>query len=228
MIECLDVTKTYAVGEQPFRALNSVSARIGKGEFIAIAGPSGSGKTTLMNLIGALDRPDSGSIKVAGVSYDGLSDNDLRFVRLDKIGYVFQNFNLIQVLSAYENVEYPLLLGREIPSAKARKEKVETLLDLVGLGKFGARFPNQLSGGQKQRVAIARALARDPDIIIADEPTANLDSVTGDQIVTLMRKARDDRGTTVVFSTHDHNVLSRVDRIIYLHDGGIAKEEIRK
>lgn len=228
MIEFRNVTKTYVLGKTCFNALSSVTVSIQKGEFLAIAGPSGSGKTTMMNIIGALDRPNYGSVCVSGICYDNISDNDLRFVRLDKIGYVFQNFNLIQVLNAFENIEYPLLLGNIIKSSNERKKRVNMLLEMVGLDDMAKRYPNQLSGGQKQRVAIARALVRNPDIIIADEPTANLDSVTASQIISLMKKACDDNGTTVVFSTHDLNILKRVNRIVHLHDGKINEEECSK
>ncbi len=185
-----------------------------------LSGPSGSGKSTLLNLIGCIDRPDQGEIVIAGRSVAELDDDARAQFRLRHIGFIFQNFNLLPVLTAYENVEYPLLLAR-VPAA-ARRQRVRDLLDAVGLAAHGRHWPGQLSGGQRQRVAIARALAMSPALVLADEPTANLDSETGAAIIALMRGMQRDQGATFVFSSHDPRVLAQADDAAVLEDGRIV------
>jgi putative ABC transport system ATP-binding protein len=185
-----------------------------------ICGPSGSGKTTLLNLIGCIDRADAGEVIVAGQAVDAMSDDALSNFRANHLGFIFQNFNLLPVLSAYENIEYPLLLNR-VP-AKQRKQRVNTLLDLVGLSDRANNRPGQLSGGQRQRVAIARALASEPKLVLADEPTANLDSQTGAAIIALMRKMQKELQVSFVFSSHDPQVQAAADDTVFIRDGRIV------
>ena len=213
-----DVSKTYRLGTQTVAALSHVSVTIGAGEFMAIAGPSGSGKTTLLNLIGCLDAPTSGEIAIDGVDVAALSPGRRAELRAAKLGFVFQTFNLIPVLTAYENVEYPLLIHRHGGDTAAR---VRRALDEVGLEDRARHRPSELSGGQQQRVAIARALVADPALVLADEPTANLDSATGRDIVGLMRRLNREHGTTFVFSTHDPRIMDAADRVVQIADGRI-------
>ena len=213
-----DVSKTYRLGTQTVAALSHVSVTIGAGEFMAIAGPSGSGKTTLLNLIGCLDAPTSGEIAIDGVDVAALSPGRRAELRAAKLGFVFQTFNLIPVLTAYENVEYPLLIH---PHGGDTAARVRRALDEVGLEDRARHRPSELSGGQQQRVAIARALVADPALVLADEPTANLDSATGRDIVGLMRRLNREHGTTFVFSTHDPRIMDAADRVVQIADGRI-------
>jgi putative ABC transport system ATP-binding protein len=221
-----DVHKTYQVGEVEVLALRGVDVEIEEGEFVSFAGPSGSGKTTLLNLLGALDVPTRGTVEVGGRATAGLSPATLADFRNRHLGFVFQTFNLIPVLTALENVEFPLqLLG--IKEASERRRRVEALLEEVGLAGLGDRRPSELSGGQQQRVAVARALIKEPTLVLADEPTANLDSGTALEIITLMKEMNARRGTTFIFSTHDRLVMEHARRLIRLRDGRIEDEERR-
>ena len=211
-----DVSKTYRLGEVMVTALAGVSLAVKAGEFLAVAGPSGSGKTTLLNLIGCLDTPSSGEIAIDGEAIGGLSAGRRADLRARKLGFVFQTFNLIPVLTAWENVEYPLLLQRRRADVAAR---VQAALEHVGLADRARHRPTELSGGQQQRVAIARALVTEPALVLADEPTANLDSRTGHEIVELMRRLNRERGTTFVFSTHDPRIVNAADRVLEISDG---------
>jgi putative ABC transport system ATP-binding protein len=217
------VYKDYRLGEQKVQALNDISLAIAAGVFLAIAGPSGSGKTTLLNLIGCIDTPTSGQIFINGENVSGKSSDELADLRSRSIGFIFQTFNLLPVLSAAENVEYPLLHRRDV-SRSDRHRRTATFLDLVGLSKFSDHRPNQLSGGQRQRVAIARALAIEPSIVLADEPTANLDHTTGSDILLLMRNLNRELGTTFIFSTHDQRVMTMADRLVRIEDGTLIDE----
>jgi len=221
------VCKDYRMGEQVVRALDGVSLAIEEGVFLAIAGPSGSGKSTLLNLIGCIDTPTSGSIVIDGRDVSGHSPDELAELRARTIGFIFQTFNLLPVLSAEENVEYPLLQMREL-DREARRERVARMLDVVGLSRFATHRPSQLSGGQRQRVAIARALVTEPRIVLADEPTANLDHKTGEGILVLMQQINRDSGTTFIFSTHDKKVMSKANRLIRIEDGRIYQLGLRK
>ena len=218
-----DVFKDYYLGDIVVPAIRGVDLAIHQGEFSAIAGPSGSGKTTLLNLIGCVDTATRGTVQVAGEVTNDLTDRELTNLRLFTVGFIFQSFNLISVLSAFDNVEFPLLLQGGIEKNK-RKERVTKLLEKVGLADHMNHRPNELSGGQRQRVAIARALVTQPKLVLADEPTANLDSQTGAAIIDVMRQINDAEGTTFLFSTHDHSVIDQADRIIRLVDGKIAEE----
>lgn len=222
-----NVSKTYRLGDQDVWALRNVSLDIEAGVFLAIAGPSGSGKTTLLNLIGCIDVPTSGSVVVAGHDTAGHSPDQLADLRARKIGFIFQTFNLFPVLTAEENVEYPLLQLRDV-TRKERRLRVARYLGVVGLSKFAHHRPNQLSGGQRQRVAIARALATQPRIILADEPTANLDHRTGEGILELMKEINRAYGATFVFSTHDRKVIAKADRLVRIEDGRIGSLGVRR
>ncbi len=213
------VEKTYHMDTVSVPVIKGVDILIRRACFTVLLGPSGSGKTTLLNMIGCIDKPDMGEIIVADCKVGDLTDDALSDFRAKNIGFIFQNFNLLPVLSAYENVEYPLLLAGA--SAKKRGERVPKLLDAVGLKDKAKYFPGQLSGGQRQRVAIARALARKPKLVIADEPTANLDSQTGAAILTLMRQMVDRYEVSFVFSSHDPDVIKAADDTIFLKDGAI-------
>ncbi len=216
-----NVSKEYPLGKLVVPALKEVSLSIGAGEFVSIAGPSGSGKTTLLNLVGCVDTPTSGAVIVDGLDTARLSERDLTRLRLEKLGFIFQSFNLIAVLDTFQNVEFPLLLqGKQ--SRKERREVVSELLERVGLDKHHHHRPNELSGGQRQRVAIARALVTRPRIVLADEPTANLDTGTGGAIIDLMKSINETQGTTFIFSTHDARVMKHADRVIRLEDGRIV------
>ncbi|MBP9076118.1 MAG: ABC transporter ATP-binding protein [Haliscomenobacter sp.] len=219
------VSKIYDAGKIPVQALNQVNLEIEAGEFTAIVGPSGSGKTTLLNIIGGLDRPSGGDIEVGGVDVDQLSDNKLIDFRKDHIGFVFQSYNLIPVLTALENVEFVMLLQKR--SRKERLERAKELLQAVGLEDKLDKRPSELSGGQQQRVAVARALAPKPSFILADEPTANLDSTSAGNLLDIMAKLNAQEGITFVFSTHDPRVIERARRVVTLVDGAIASD-VRK
>jgi putative ABC transport system ATP-binding protein len=220
-----DLSKTYNPDTIPVQALQNVGFTVEHGEFTAIVGPSGSGKTTLLNIIGGLDRPTSGSIEVGGTDMAVLSDNELIDFRKEHIGFVFQSYNLIPVLTAYENAEFVMLLqGRPV---EERKQRVEALMDAVGLREHMHRRPAQLSGGQQQRVAVARALAPRPDFILADEPTANLDSRSANTLLDIMAQLNREEQVTFIFSTHDERVIERARRVITLVDGVVARDEQR-
>jgi putative ABC transport system ATP-binding protein len=226
LIRVENVSKQYRLGEQLVPALQGVSLRIEEGVFMAIAGPSGSGKSTLLNLIGCIDIPTSGKIFIDGLDISGHTPDELADLRAREIGFIFQTFNLLPVLSAAENVEYPLLQFKDIDSNE-RRARVARFLDVVKLGKFGRHRPSELSGGQRQRVAIARALATHPKIILADEPTANLDSKTGAGILELMKEINRSFQTTFVFSTHDKKVIAKADRLVRIEDGKIRRLGMR-
>ena len=216
-----NVSKHYRLGDQDVRALTDVSLAIEPGVFLAIAGPSGSGKSTLLNIIGCIDTPTSGQVVVDGHDVSGRTPDQLAELRARTIGFIFQSFNLLPVLSAEENIEYPLLQFKELTKAQ-RRERVKHYLEVVGLSKYATHRPNQLSGGQRQRVAIARALVTHAKIVLADEPTANLDSKTGSSILKLMRQINRQSGTTFVFSTHDRKVMNMADRLVRIADGEIT------
>lgn len=220
------VEKRYQMGNTEVTALRGVSLEVRPGEFLSLAGPSGSGKTTILNLIGCLDRPTAGDVYLEGQALKELSRNRLAALRNARIGFIFQSFQLIPVLTAFENVEFPLVL-RGKPAGKERRAQIEALLQRVGLGDHLYRRPNELSGGQQQRVAIARALVKQPALVLADEPTANLDSTNGQAIIDLMKEMNRELGATFVFSTHDHMVMSYASRLIRLKDGTIESEEVR-
>jgi putative ABC transport system ATP-binding protein len=220
VVRAEQLTKVYRQNGIPVNALQWIDLQIGRGEFVALVGPSGSGKSTLLNLIGGLDTPTSGRIWIGEQEIGSLSKTELSDVRLRKIGFVFQEFNLIPVLSALENVEYVMLL-QGVPEAERRSRSLAILRDL-GLAGLEHRRPGQLSGGQQQRVAVARAMVSEPMIVLPDEPTANLDSTAGAALLDLMRELNESKGTTFVFSTHDPMVMQRAKRIIRLRDGRIV------
>ncbi|MGD8630412.1 MAG: ABC transporter ATP-binding protein [Gammaproteobacteria bacterium] len=222
LVRVKDVSKSYFFGKQTLMALKNVTLSVLGGEFLALAGPSGSGKSTLLNLIGCIDTPTSGSIYIEGQKTARHSSDQLAELRARKIGFIFQTFNLLPVLSAFENVEYPLL--RFPMDKKSRRELVSKYLQLVGVNEFARHRPNQLSGGQRQRVAIARALVTNPSIVLADEPTANLDHKTGESILQLMKWINEGMGTTFIFSTHDPRVMEMAGRIIRLQDGELDQQ----
>ncbi len=219
------VAKTYRLDAVGVPALNDINLEIRPRRFTVISGPSGSGKTTLLNLIGCIDRPDEGEIVVAGEPVQRMPDDALSDFRARHLGFIFQNFNLLPVLTAYENVEYPLLLTRVAPAK--RKERVLALLAAVGLSDKIHHRPGQLSGGQRQRVAIARALAPSPQLLLADEPTANLDSQTGAAIIALMRQMQREHDVSFVISSHDPQILAEADDAVKIHDGRIVSVERR-
>jgi len=214
------VTKKYSLGKVEITALDNLSMTVKRGSFTFITGPSGSGKTTALNLLGAIDRPEIGEVNILGYSLSDLNDNQLTDFRSQHIGYIFQNFNLIPVLSVYENVEYPLaLIGTK---SADRKKAVSNMLEAVGLGDRAKHRPNELSGGQRQRVAIARALIKKPTLVLADEPTANLDSKTGAEITELMQAMQREFSTSFIFSSHDENLIKIADDVYRLIDGSLT------
>jgi putative ABC transport system ATP-binding protein len=215
-INLQDVVKTYTMGETKVDALRGSDMTIDQGEFVAIMGPSGSGKSTLMNMIGALDTPTSGTVTVGGQDISELRESDVATLRGKEVGFVFQQFNLIHSMSALENVELPMIFTGT--PKKARKERAEKILEKVGLGDRMHHRPNELSGGQQQRVSLARALANDPNIILADEPTGNLDTETGDRIMELLQELND-QGKTIIMVTHDPHDAEYADRVIDIKDG---------
>jgi len=225
IVSCRNLHKTYGRGEILVHALNDVSLDIASGEFTALAGPSGSGKTTLLNVIGRIDELQSGRVTIAGRDLHEMSETEATELRLRHIGFIFQAYNLIPVLSAVENVEYIMLL-QGVP-AKERSRKAHAILDEVGLSGMHDRRPAELSGGQQQRVAIARAIVSGPDLVLADEPTANLDTETGEALLDMMLRLNRERGTTFLFSTHDPRVMARARRIVRLRDGRIESDETR-
>jgi putative ABC transport system ATP-binding protein len=243
MIELKDLWRSYYPGKVRLDALKGISLSLEKGDFIAVAGPSGSGKTTLMNIIGLIDKPTSGSVIINGKDTAQASREERTRLRHETIGFIFQSFNLLPVLSVFENIELPLLLGKKFGRGgghksgregaynqldkNARKERVDKLIEEVGLGDRRNHFPSELSGGQQQRAAIARALVMKPAIVIADEPTANLDSANGAKILSLMKKVNAEDGTTFVFSTHDSVIWEMANHVVFLQDGNIKSEERR-
>jgi putative ABC transport system ATP-binding protein len=219
----LNVIKNYRVGKVEVPAIRGMTFSIEKGEFTAIAGPSGSGKTTLLNLFGCLDKPTSGRVMIEEHDVITLSPDALADVRNHHIGFIFQSFNLIPVLTAFENVEFPLVLLKR-DNARQRKEKVMDRLGSVGIADLAGRRPSEMSGGQQQRVAIARALVKSPDYVLADEPTANIDTKTGHEILDLMQQMNEKLGTTFIFSTHDPQVMRHARRLISIRDGQIESD----
>ncbi|HRY88508.1 MAG TPA: ABC transporter ATP-binding protein [Rubrivivax sp.] len=217
------IHKHYRLDDVDVPALQDIQLVILPNRFTVISGPSGSGKTTLLNLIGCIDRADSGTLVVAGRQVYTMDDDALSDFRAQRLGFVFQNFNLLPVLTAYENVEYPLVMAAMAPAQ--RRQRVQELLEAVGLAAHAAKRPGQMSGGQRQRVAIARALARRPGIVLADEPTANLDSRTGAEIIELMRRMQREQQVSFIFSSHDAQVLEAADDIVRIHDGRIVAVE---
>jgi len=226
IIRLKDVTKDYKVGQTKQTALRGIDLTIRAGEFVSIAGPSGSGKSTLLNLIGCLDKPTSGEIYLEGTHIEGLNHNVLADLRNEKIGFIFQSFNLIPVLTAYENVEFPLLLRKDY-NAVERREIITQMFKNVDLEEYMHRRPNELSGGQQQRVAVARALIKKPKLILADEPTANLDSTTGMNVLRIMKDLNRKLNISFVFSTHDKMVMDCASRLIILRDGKIVDDKIQ-
>ena len=225
IVECIDVKKSYRQGEIEVHALRDVSVAIEKGEFTAVAGPSGSGKTTLLNLVGGLDASDAGSIVVDGNAFDQMSQSRLANLRLHKIGFVFQAYNLIPVLSAAENVEFVMLL--QGVGSRERQQRAKEILNEVGLADKCDRRPAELSGGQQQRVAVARAIVSNPSIVLADEPTANLDSETGNGLLKMMKKMNEEKKVTFIFSTHDKMVMDYARRLVLLRDGRLADDRVK-
>lgn len=222
VIEVVDLTKTYAMGNIIVRALRGVSFTVERGELLAIMGPSGSGKSTLMNTLGCLDKPTSGSYKIDGVDVSRMSDNQLAAVRNRKIGFVFQSFNLLPKLTALENVELPMLYA----GARDRRKRATAALAAVGLGDRVHHKPKELSGGQQQRVAVARALVNDPAIILADEPTGNLDTRSSMEVMQIFQRLNREQGITVIFVTHEPDIAEHTRRIIRVRDGVLAKDEL--
>jgi putative ABC transport system ATP-binding protein len=224
LVSAREVTKVYRMGKVEARALRGVDLDVGEGEFVSIVGPSGSGKTTLLNLIGALDSVTSGSLSVLGKDVTGLRRRRRADLRLHSLGFVFQAYNLVPVLTAVENVEFVLELQG---AGSERRRRAREVLDELGLSEFADRRPNELSGGQQQRVAVARAVASRPRLVLADEPTANLDGENAEILMSMMRRLRDQQGMTFVFSTHDPRVVAHASRVVTLTDGRVSGDEQR-
>ncbi len=222
MVRCVDVHKDYIMGKVIVHALRGVNLEVRKGEFMSILGPSGSGKSTLLNMIGALDRPTKGEVWIGDIKVSDLDDHSRAYIRRKLIGFIFQAYYLVPHLTALQNVEIPMMLDGVSPSE--RRKKAEELLKLVGLGHRVHHRPNELSGGEQQRVAIARALANNPVIVLADEPTGNLDTKTGAMIAELMKKINRERGVTFIIVTHDIELAERTDRIVRLRDGVVVED----
>jgi putative ABC transport system ATP-binding protein len=220
------IQKDYQVGEVTIRALNRVSFEIEPASFVSFVGPSGSGKTTLLNLIGCLDKPTEGKLTFAGVDIIGLDRKQSASFRGEHIGFIFQDFNLIPVLTVYENIEYPLIMVQDVPQ-KERERRITALIEAVGMAEQKDKYPDQISGGQKQRVAIARALVTNPKLVLADEPTANLDHKTAYMVIGLMKKMRDEFSTTFIFSTHDQKIVGEAEIIYTLEDGEIVARQAK-
>jgi len=225
IVETENLTKVYKLGSISIKALSNVNLKVKTGEYVSIMGPSGSGKTTLFNMIGGLDRPTSGSVYISGSDISKLDAYELAWLRCRKIGYIFQTFNLLPTLTALENVELPMIFAG-VPREK-RLSKAKKLLEMVGLGDRLNHKPQELSGGQQQRVAIARALANDPSIVLADEPTGNLDLSTGLEIINMLRKLNKEKGVTIVTATHDLKMINVSDRIVWIRDGKIERIQER-
>ncbi len=224
---CENVSRIFRPGSNEVRALDDVTFRLHRGEMAAIAGPSGSGKTTLLNMIGCLDRPDKGKVFLDSQDISNKSKHELAQIRNEKIGFIFQSFHLIPVLTVFENVEFALQIQGKL-SAEGRKERVMPVLEALGIAQLASRKPSEISGGQQQRVAIARALVKKPILILADEPTANLDSKTALSIIELMVRLHQDEGTTFLFSTHDPMVMDTAPRLVHLRDGKIVSDSGEK
>lgn len=220
-----NVSKTYMMGEMPVPALKGIDFEVYDKDFVAVLGPSGSGKTTLLNIMAILDRPTEGTVYVNGLNVSELSDEELAELRLKKFGFVFQTFQLVSWLTALKNVEVPLIVAEV--TAEERERKARKLLSLVGLAERTNHRPLQLSGGEQQRVAIARALINNPDLILADEPTGNVDSRTGMEIISLLERLNSKRGVAIVIVTHNITIASKARRTVYLKDGAIVKEEVK-
>jgi putative ABC transport system ATP-binding protein len=221
-VRCVDLCKTYRQGEQDIKALDHLSLEVEEGGFVCLSSPSGGGKTTLLNAIGGLDRPDSGEVWIAGQRIDNLGKGELAELRLHRIGFVFQAFNLIPVLSARENVEFVMQV-QGVPASERRAKALE-ILDEVGLEGLGDRLPSEMSGGQQQRVAVARAIVSNPALVLADEPTANLDSKTADGLIELFKHLNEQHGTTFIMATHDERVMAYAKRLVRMLDGRIVEE----
>ena len=221
IVSVKNAVKEYILGKVVVPALRGVSLDVHEGEFLSIAGPSGSGKTTLLNLIGCVDTATRGEVKVSGLDTASLSERQLTTLRLNTLGFIFQSFNLVSVLSVFQNVELPLLLQGSL-SSRDRRKRVSALLERVGLRDYGRHRPTELSGGQRQRVAIARALVTRPQLVLADEPTANLDSVTGENIIDVMKELNRTERTTFIFSTHDARVMAHASAVVRLADGKLV------
>jgi putative ABC transport system ATP-binding protein len=224
MIKMKGVEKTYHLGKTRVQALKGVDLEIGKGEMICIMGPSGSGKTTLLNLAGCLDQPDNGTLEIDSLDITKMNKKEMADIRSQKIGFIFQAFNLIPVLNIYENIEFPLLIKKEKLTSKEKEKRIMGLIEEVGLTDYIKHKPDELSGGQRQRVAIARALVTNPEIVFADEPTANLDSQTGQTILSLMRKLNKEEKTTFVFATHDPSITEYASNLYEMKDGLLNKK----
>ena len=225
VIELTEVTRIYRQGQIEVRAVDGVSLRVAAGDFAVLCGPSGSGKTTTLNLIGALDQPTSGRVRVEGRDVGAMSRAEQSALRRDRIGFVFQAYNLIPVLTAYENAEFVLAL-QGVP-AKERRERVMAALAAVGLAGLANRRPDELSGGQQQRVAIARAVAANPALVLADEPTANVDSATAESLLDMMQRLNEDLAVTFLFSSHDDRVMDRARRLLHMRDGHLERDEVK-
>ncbi len=223
LLEVKNLNKTYKTGNVGFQALHDINISIDRGEFTAICGPSGSGKTTLLNIIGCIDSSDSGQVLLDGVDLSGKKSLDLALLRREYFGFIFQTYNLIPVLTSYENIELPLKLLKKLGDSEIKKRVLE-VMEEVGLSGLEHRKPLELSGGQQQRVSIARALVKKPKMILADEPTANLDSANGESIVHLMHELNDNEGVTFVFSTHDQLIMKHARRLINIHDGRVESD----
>jgi putative ABC transport system ATP-binding protein len=225
LIKITDLWKTYSMGNIEIQALKGINLQITKGDFVSIAGPSGSGKTTLLNIIGLIDNYNQGSLVINDIKIKDQNREELARLRREYIGFIFQSFNLLPVLNVFENVELPLIISKKGGSKTQRRERVNYLLEEVGLSDRKKHIPAELSGGQQQRVAIARALVTSPSIVIADEPTGNLDSDTGEKVLELMKKINTIEKTTFIFSTHDPKIWKIADHIIFLQDGMIKSQE---
>jgi putative ABC transport system ATP-binding protein len=221
-VRCVDLCKTYRQGDQDIKALDHLSMEVEDGGFVCLSSPSGGGKTTLLNAIGGLDKPDSGEVYIAGQRIDNLSKGDLAELRLHRIGFVFQAFNLIPVLTARENVEFVMQV-QGVPAADRRQKSLD-ILEEVGLEGLEDRLPSEMSGGQQQRVAVARAIVSNPALVLADEPTANLDSKTADELIDLFKHLNEHHGTTFIIATHDQRVMAYAKRLVRMLDGRIVEE----
>jgi len=227
LVTAKDLRKNYTAGEITVKAIQGVDFSIETGSFVSFVGPSGSGKSTLLNMIGCLDPPTSGTLTVSGEDITRLDSRQSAIFRGDHIGFIFQDFNLIPVLTVFENIEYPLQMVQNWPAGK-RKKRVQELLSAVGMADQGNKYPSQISGGQKQRVAVARALVTNAKLVLADEPTANLDRKTANRIINLMKTMRDEFGTTFIFSTHDPRVVENAEIIFTLEDGQLQRQQNEK
>jgi len=223
LVSMKDVTKIYDLGKTRVPALQGVNLRVDKGEFTVIMGPSGSGKSTLLNIVGCLDRPTTGSYRFKDIDVGDRDFDELAGLRNQNIGFIFQSFNLIPVLDVIENIEFPCLMRKQRESVSSLRRRVHALADEVGLGPYLRHRPDELSGGQRQRVAIARALITNPELVLADEPTANLDSKTSEQIIAIMQRLNQEKGVTFLFSTHDPRVTRHARRVVHVADGQVVE-----